>query len=84
MIAVDLFYWTGILWWVALAVTTAGFGVWQMRQAWVSWQAIRAARRIPIPTAPYPTAPVEMRVTGQSFEEFIAVECARTIPEPER
>jgi hypothetical protein len=34
--------------------------------------------------APYPTAPVEMRVTGQSFEEFIAVECARVVPEPER
>jgi hypothetical protein len=34
--------------------------------------------------APYPTAPPEPRVTGQSFEEFIAVECARVVPEPER
>jgi hypothetical protein len=82
MTAFDLFYWTGVLWWACLGLSLMAFGLRQMWLGVQSWWAIRQARRIPIPAAPFQVAPPEPLVMNESFESFCARECGMTERRP--
>jgi hypothetical protein len=79
MTAFDLFYWTGVLWWACLGLSLMAFGLRQMWLGFSSWWAIRQARRIPIPAAPFQVAPLEPARLGLHVAAGSPAEAAEKI-----